>query len=36
MAQGDEQAQRLMTIPGVGPKVATALLGAIGDIAKAR
>ena len=32
MAQADEQAQRLMTIPGVGPKVATALLGAIGDI----
>ena len=32
MAQVDEQAQRLMTIPGVGPKVATALLGAIGDI----
>ena len=32
MAQADAQAQRLMTIPGVGPKVATALLGAIGDI----
>ena len=32
MVQADEQAQRLMTIPGVGPKVATALLGAIGDI----
>ena len=32
MAQADEQAQRLMTISGVGLKVATALPGAIGDI----
>ena len=36
MAQVDEQAQRMVTIAGaivgVGAKVATALLGAIGDI----
>ena len=32
MAQADEQARRLMTIPGVGPMTATALLAAAGDI----
>lgn len=32
MAQSDEAARRLLTIPGVGPKIATALLAAIGDI----
>ncbi len=32
IAQADERAQLLMTIPGIGPKIATALLAAIGDI----
>ncbi len=32
MAQADERAQRLQTIPGIGPKIATALLAAVGDI----
>ncbi len=32
IAEGDEQAQRLMTIPGIAAKGATALLAAIGDI----
>lgn len=32
IAKLDEQAQRLMSIPGVGPMSATALLSAIGDI----
>ena len=32
MAHADEQACRLMTIPGVGPMTATALLAAVGDI----
>jgi transposase len=32
LVQGDEQARRLLTIPGIGPKSATALLAAIGDI----
>ena len=32
IAQSDEQVQRLMTIPGIGPMGATALLAAIGDI----
>ena len=32
MARADEQACRLMTIPGVGPMTATALLAAAGDI----
>jgi transposase len=32
IAQADERTQRLQTIPGIGPKIATALLGAIGDI----
>ncbi len=31
IAQGDEQVQLLMTIPGVGPMTATALLSAMGD-----
>ncbi len=31
-AQTDEQAQRLMSIPGVGPVTATALLAAVGDV----
>lgn len=31
-ARADEQAQRLMTIPGVGPMTATALLAAAGDV----
>ena len=30
-AKADEQAQRLMSIPGVGPITATALLAAVGD-----
>jgi transposase len=32
IAQADERTVRLQTIPGIGPKVATALLAAIGDI----
>ena len=32
MAHADEQARRLMTIPGVGPMTATALLAAAGDV----
>ncbi len=32
IAQADERLQRLQTIPGIGPKIATALLAAIGDI----
>jgi len=32
IAQADERMQRLQTIPGIGRKVATALLAAIGDI----
>jgi len=32
VARTDERAQRLQTIPGIGPKIATALLAAIGDI----
>ena len=32
IAQADQQAQRLMTIPGIGPMTATALLAAVGDI----
>lgn len=32
LAQHSEQAKWLMTIPGVGPMIATALLAAIGDI----
>jgi transposase len=32
IARTDERAQRLQTIPGVGPKIATALLAAIGDV----
>ena len=32
IAQADERTQRLQTIPGIGPKIATALLAAIGDI----
>ncbi len=32
IAQADERMQRLQTIPGIGPKIATALLAAIGDI----
>jgi transposase len=32
IAQTDERMQFLQTIPGVGPKIATALLAAIGDI----
>ena len=32
MAQADEQARRLMTIPGIGVMTATALLAAAGDI----
>lgn len=32
LAKQDEQAKRLMTIPGVGPLVATALLAGIGDV----
>ena len=31
IAQGDEQARLLMTIPGVGPMTATALLATMGD-----
>lgn len=31
-AKADEQAQRLMSIPGVGPVTATALLAAVGDV----
>ena len=31
LAAGDERARRLMTIPGIGPLAATALLAAIGD-----
>ena len=31
LAAGDDRARRLMTIPGIGPIVATALLAAIGD-----
>ncbi len=31
MARSDERAQRLQTIPGIGPMIATALLAAIGD-----
>ena len=31
IAQDDQHAQRLMTIPGVGPKVATALIAAVGE-----
>ncbi len=32
IARADERTQRLQTIPGVGPMIATALLAAIGDI----
>lgn len=32
LAQEDERARRLLTIPGIGPKGATALVAAIGDI----
>lgn len=32
IAQSDERMQRLQTIPGIGPKIATALLAGIGDI----
>ena len=32
IAQADERMQRLQTIPGIGPKIATALVAAIGDI----
>lgn len=32
IARADERMHRLQTIPGVGPKIATALLAAIGDI----
>jgi transposase len=32
LAQADERARRLLTIPGIGPMGATALLAAIGDI----
>lgn len=32
IAQADERMQRLQTIPGIGPKIATALAAAIGDI----
>jgi transposase len=32
MAKADDRAQRLQTIPGIGPKIATALVAAIGDI----
>ncbi len=32
IAQADESCQRLMTIPGIGPKGATALVAAIGNI----
>jgi transposase len=32
IAQADERTVRLQTIPGIGPKIATALLVAIGDI----
>ncbi len=32
IAQADERTQRLQTIPGIGPKIATALLAAIGNI----
>jgi transposase len=31
IAQADERVVRLQTIPGIGPKIATALLAAIGD-----
>ena len=31
-ARTDEQAQRLMSIPGIGPITATALLAAVGDV----
>lgn len=31
-AQADEQAQRLCSIPGIGPMVATALIAAVGNI----
>ncbi len=32
IARSDERTQRLQTIPGIGPKIATALLAAIGNI----
>lgn len=32
IAQTDECAQRLLTIPGIGPMIATGLISAIGDI----
>ena len=32
IAHTDESARRLLTIPGIGPKIATALIAAIGDI----
>jgi len=32
ISQVDEQARRLLTIPGIGPVVSTALIAAIGDI----
>jgi transposase len=32
IAQTDDDARRLLTIPGIGPMIATALLSAIGDI----
>ncbi len=32
IAQSDERMQRLQTIPGIGPKIAIALLATIGDI----
>lgn len=36
MARNDEQARRLMTIPGVGVMTATALLAAVGDVSAFR
>ena len=36
MARADEQARRLITILGVGPMTATALLAAVGDISTFR
>jgi len=32
IARADERAKRLQTIPGIGPKIATALLAAMGDV----
>jgi len=31
LARGDERAARLMKVEGVGPLIATALIGAVGD-----